>query len=146
MGSWMTGVTIVTAKGAEGRPIGLTATSFTSVSMEPPLVLVCIHKTIGSYEPMMGAEGYAVQILGAEQEALSRKFATGGIDKFADQPVTEGLYGAPLLPGCLATIECRTTERVDAGDHTILIGAVERVSLDEAERKPLGYLRGKYLL
>lgn len=145
MGQWRTGVTIVTGKGAEGRLVGLTATSFTSVSMEPPLVLVCIHKTIGSYAPMMSAEGYAVHILGAEQEALSRKFATGGIDKYADQACTEGLYGAPLLPDALATIECRTVNRVDAGDHTILIGQVERVSLDESGRRPLGYVRGKYV-
>lgn len=145
MGQWRTGVTIVTTKGANGKLAGLTATSFTSVSMEPPLVLVCVHKTIGSYEPMMSADGFAIHILGSEQEALSRKFATGGIDKFADQAYTEGLYGCPILPDALATIECRTANKVDGGDHTIFIGAVERVNLDETGKRPLGYVRGTYV-
>lgn len=145
MGQWRTGVTIVTTKGANGRPAGLTATSFTSVSMDPPLVLACVYKTIGSYEPMMSAEGFAVHILSSEQEALSRKFATGGIDKFADQEQSEGLYGAPILPGALATIECRTVNKVDGGDHTIFIGAVERVSVDESGKRPLGYAGGQYI-
>lgn len=144
MGQFLTGVTIVTAAAQDGTPLGLTVNSFTSVSLDPPLVLFCIDKKAGCYEAMVGAPGYAVHILGGDQADLSNRFAARGTDRFADLTYTRGLHGAPILPGAMALLECRTVQRVDAGDHTILIGQVERLDPGDRARSPLGYLRGRY--
>jgi len=144
LGQFLTGVTIVTAAAQDGTPLGLTVNSFTSVSLDPPLVLFCIDKKAGSHDGMVSAPGYAVHILGGDQADLSNRFAARGIDRFAGLTYTRGLYGAPILPGAMALLECRTVQRVDAGDHTILIGQVERLDPGNRTRKPLGYLRGRY--
>ncbi len=144
MGQFLTGVTIVTAAAPDGTPVGLTVNSFTSVSLDPPLVLFCIDKKAGSYEGMVNAEGYAVHILGGDQVDLANRFAAKGVDRFAGLNYTRGLCGAPILPGAMALLECRTVQRVDAGDHTILIGQVERLDPGSRSRKPLGFLRGRY--
>ncbi|MEW8977619.1 MAG: flavin reductase family protein [Symbiobacterium sp.] len=144
LGQFLTGVTIVTAAAPDGTPVGLTVNSFTSVSLDPPLVLFCIDKRSGSYAALVGAPGYAVHILGSDQAELSQRFATRGADRFAGLTYTRGLYGAPILPGAVALLECRTVQRVDAGDHTILIGQVERLDPGDRTRRPLGYLRGRY--
>ncbi len=144
LGQFLTGVTIVTAEAPDGTPVGLTVNSFTSVSLEPPLVLFCIDKNAGSYEGIVNAQGYAVHILGSDQVDLANRFATRGADRFGGLNYTRGFYGAPILPGALALLECRTVQRVDAGDHTILIGRVERLNPGGRTRKPLGYFRGRY--
>lgn len=143
-GQFLTGVTVVTSRGNDGQPIGLTANSFTSVSLEPPLVLVCIDKRLGSYQTLLDAPGYAVHILSAEQQEISARFATKGADKFAGLETADGLYGVPILPDAITVFECKTVNRVDAGDHTILIGQVERLRTGDTSKKPLGYFRGKY--
>lgn len=143
-GQFLTGVTIVTAKGKDGKQVGFTANSFTSVSLDPPLVLVCLDKKLGSYPAFIESEGFAIHILSQDQEDLSRKFATRGSDKFNGIGFTEGLYGAPIIPDTLAVLQCRTINRVDAGDHTILIGQAEKVNMCEKGRKPLGFFQGKY--
>jgi len=144
LGQFLTGVTIVTAAAPDGRPVGLTVNSFTSVSLDPPLVLFCIDKSAGTYEGVVNAQGYAVHILGGDQVDLANRFAAKGADRFAGINYTRGLHGAPILPGAMALLECRTVQRIDAGDHTILVGQVERLDPGSRDRKPLGYFRGRY--
>jgi flavin reductase ActVB len=119
------GVTIVTARGAAGVPAGFTATGFTSVSLDPPLILVCVGKAASVYDGVVGADAFAVSILRDDQRALAERFATTGIDRFEGVPVRTGdAAGVPLIEGALAHIECRTFARHDAGDHTLLVGHV----------------------
>lgn len=143
-GQFLTGVTIVTAKGEHDELVGFTANSFASVSLDPPLVLVCPDKKLGSYPAFMKAEGFAIHILGHEQEELSTQFAKRGVDKFNGIDHKEGLYGAPIIPGTLAVLQCRAVNKVDGGDHTILIGQVESIGMCEKGRNPLGFFRGQY--
>lgn len=143
-GQFLTGVTVVTSVGSDGQPIGFTANSFSSVSLDPPLVLVCADKRLGQYDALTAAPGYAVHILSEDQEAISTKFAMKGADKFADLAVEEGLHGSPVLPDAIVVMECRTVNQVEAGDHTILIGQVERLRVGDTTKAPLGYFRGRY--
>lgn len=134
LGAFATGVTIVTARArAGGAPVGFTANSFTSVSLEPPLLLVCLAHTARSYRVFREAEGFAVNVLAAEQEAVARLFATPGADKFAATPWHAGVSGAPLIEGCLATFDCAMHQRLTAGDHDILMGRVLAFSRQEGE-------------
>lgn len=143
-GQFLTGVTIVTAVGPDGEKLGLTANSFTSVSLDPPLVLISIDKSLSSYEELMQAEGYAVHILSTEQQELSTLFATRGADKFGSVETRDGLYGAPLLPEAMAVFECKVVERYPGGDHTLLLGHVERLTPGDGTGQPLAYFRGRY--
>lgn len=122
-GAFVTGVTVVTTLGPDG-PVGFTANSFTSVSLVPPLVLVCPAHSASSYGVFCAAGTFAVNILGAEQEPLARLFATRGADRFGATPWTPGQHGAPLLAGCLAAFDCTVESRWPAGDHDILLGRV----------------------
>lgn len=143
-GQFLTGVTVVTARTADGTPVGLTANSFSSVSLDPPLVLVCIDKRIASYQAWVDAPYYAVHVLAEDQEALSTLFATRGADKYGNLQHTEGLGNVPILAGAIAVFQCRTVQQVDAGDHTILIGQVEAMDPGDGSKRPLGFFRGKY--
>lgn len=143
-GQFLTGVTIVTTKGEDGQPVGVTANSFSSVSLDPPLILVCLDKRLVSLPSFLNSKGHAVHVLALEQEEISSRFATRGADKFSGLSHESGLYDAPILPNALVAFECRTHSIVEAGDHVILIGEVERYQTQETERPPLGYLRGKY--
>lgn len=137
-----TGVTVVTTRDANARPSGLTASAFTSVSLEPPLVLVCVDRAAVSH-PSFEAHGwFAVNVLDREQASLSRRFAASGGDKFVDLPYREGLAGLPLLEGVVATLECRLVARHEAGDHTIFVGQVERA--ETRGGRPLVYFQGGY--
>ncbi len=140
--SFATGVTVVTTRDREGRPSGLTASAFTSVSLEPPLVLVCVDHAATAHPDLRERGWFAVNILRREQEGLSRRFAVSGGDKFRDVACHEGRTGLPLLDGALATLECRVVEAHEAGDHTIFIGQVETVSV--AGGQPLVYFHGSY--
>ncbi len=118
------GVTIVAARRATG-PIGFTATGFTSVSLTPPLILVCVAKTASAYDGVVGAELFGVSVLGEAQRWIAERFATSGVDRFAGVSVLAGpVASAPLIDGALAHLECRPHARHDAGDHTLLIGEV----------------------
>ena len=139
-----TGVTIVTTRAADGAAVGVTANSFASVSLEPPLVLVCLAKQIGSYAAFRGARHFAVHVLAESQAALSTRFATRGIDKFAGLDLRLGLGGVPILPGYLALFECAVAQVHDAGDHTIFAGRVERLEVGSRQRPPLAFFRGRY--
>jgi flavin reductase (DIM6/NTAB) family NADH-FMN oxidoreductase RutF/pimeloyl-ACP methyl ester carboxylesterase len=143
MGCFATGVTIITAHAADGRPIGLTANSFTSVSLDPPLLLVCIANNAGSAETLRSIDGFAVNVLQIGQQPVSNLFAGKSEDRFAGTRWEIGEYGAPILPSSLGIFECKRDSLHEAGDHFILVGRVEKASF-EPRRDPLLYFRGKY--
>jgi flavin reductase (DIM6/NTAB) family NADH-FMN oxidoreductase RutF len=141
-GHFATGVAIVTTLNRAGERHGFTANSFTSVSLEPPLVLVCVDKTISSHPPMTEAKGYIFNILTDQQEELARRFATPDIDKFEGVRLGPGEYGAPRIPDCLAYIAARSHSQHDGGDHTIFIG--EATGCEVGKGLPLIFYRGMY--
>lgn len=143
LGCFATGVTVVTAMDADGNPVGLTANSFTSVSLDPPLLLVCIAKTSSSLKLMEKADHFAVNVLQIGQQPVSNVFAKSGEDRFSDTPWQVGQNGAPILTGALVNFECRRHAEHDGGDHVILVGHVERARY-EPRRDPLLYFKGKY--
>jgi crotonobetainyl-CoA:carnitine CoA-transferase CaiB-like acyl-CoA transferase/flavin reductase (DIM6/NTAB) family NADH-FMN oxidoreductase RutF len=141
-GTFPTGVTVVTTRQADGTPRGFTANSFTSVSLEPPLLLVCIAKTAHSCEAFTEAEHFAINVLTEDQKAVSGLFASRSPDKFAETNWHEGHAGVPLLNGSLCTFACARHKLVDAGDHLVLIGQVQ--AHNTTDKQPLGYFRGGY--
>lgn len=126
---WPSGVTVVTTLDLTARPRGFTASSFTSLSMDPPLVLVCLDRGADCRPAFEHARTFAVHILGSEQHELARRFASRDVDKFAGTAVRRGLGGAPLLDGAAARLECRMERSLPGGDHVILVGRVERIVL-----------------
>jgi len=133
LGRFATGVTVVTTRTSAGKLEGLTANSFSSVSLDPPLILWSLRRAAPSFSGFIEASWFAINVLGTHQTSLSRHFATASPDKFADLSWTEGLGGCPLLPDCLARFECRTETIVEAGDHNIFIGRVNRATHREGE-------------
>lgn len=144
LGSFATGVTVVTTRDSAGEPIGLTANSFNSVSLQPPLVLWSLALNALSLPAFSQAEHWVVHILAADQEALSKRFASRGTDKFAGLEFDSGLGGAPLLKGCAARFECRTAFQYEGGDHLIFVGEVER--FERSGAAPLLFHAGSYAL
>ncbi|HEY4369596.1 MAG TPA: flavin reductase [Steroidobacteraceae bacterium] len=144
LGAFATGVTVVTARDAEGSDVGLTANSFNSVSLDPPMVLWSLAKTSRSLPVFMAAEHFAVHILAADQQEISTRFAQRGPDKFAALQVDRGLGDIPLLRECSARFQCRTAFRYEGGDHMIFVGQVE--TFDHLDRPPLLYHSGRYAL
>jgi flavin reductase (DIM6/NTAB) family NADH-FMN oxidoreductase RutF/pimeloyl-ACP methyl ester carboxylesterase len=143
LGCFATGVTVVTAKARDGTRVGLTANSFTSVSMDPPLLLVCPARSAGSMRVLHDAEHFAVNVLHIGQQGVSNIFATGKGDRFAQAECEEWETGAPIVSNSLASFECRKYAEYDGGDHVILVGEVTRVRF-APQRDPLLYFRGKY--
>ena len=143
LGMFATGVTVVTARGADGSPVGLTANSFNSVSLAPPLVLWSLARTAGSMPAFERGSHYAINILAAEQHALAERFASKTGDRFADVPFREGVGGAPVLEGAVAVFECFNRSRYEEGDHVIFVGEVERCSW-RAGVAPLIFHGGRY--
>lgn len=121
-----TGVTIVTARTAQGELVGLTANSFNSVSLDPPLVLWSLARAAGSLAAFSTGSHYAINILAADQKELAERFAARGIDRWAGVAFTGGVAGSPLLSGAAATFECFNRSRYEEGDHVIFVGEVER--------------------
>ena len=142
LGSFATGVTIVTTRAADGRPIGLTANSFNSLSLEPPMVLWALAKSSLSLAAFAAAEYFAVHILAADQQPLANRFATRGAEKFAGLEFDAGPGGVPLLRGCSAVFQCRTAHQYDGGDHTIFVGEV--VGFEHFDRPALAFQGGGY--
>ncbi len=142
-GCFMTGVTIVTTVDAGDEPCGFTANSFTSVSLEPPLVLVNIARTAWGCPIFTGAQGFAVNILAGNQRELSNLFARAGEDKFAQVAWSPGPAGSPIIDGVVAWFDCTLYQQVDAGDHVILIGEVSHYQYNT--HSPLGFCRGAYV-
>jgi flavin reductase (DIM6/NTAB) family NADH-FMN oxidoreductase RutF len=143
LGMFATGVTIVTARAPDGHLIGLTASSFNSVSLAPPLVLWSLAQAASSMEAFRKGSHYAINILAADQQALAQRFATRGLDRFADLDFVEGACGAPLLAGAVATFECFNRSRYVEGDHVIFVGEVEHC-MHRAGVSPLLYHGGKF--
>ena len=138
-----TGVTIVTAIDASGRPIGLTANSFNSVSIEPPLVLWSLSRQAGSMPAFERGSHYAINILAAEQHALAERFASHAIDRFEGVAFSAGPSGAPVLDGAAAVFECFNRSRYEEGDHVIFVGEVERCARRDGTL-PLIFHGGRY--
>ena len=138
-----TGVTIVTARSAAGEPIGLTANSFNSVSIVPPLVLWSLSRQAGSMPTFARGSHYAIHILAADQHALALRFASKDVDRFEGVAFTTGRNGVPLLDGAAATFECFNRSRYDEGDHVIFVGEVEHCER-LAGAQPLIYHGGRY--
>jgi 3-hydroxy-9,10-secoandrosta-1,3,5(10)-triene-9,17-dione monooxygenase reductase component len=141
-GTYATGVTIITTLDLQGENAGLTANSFSSVSLEPPLLLWSLARNANSFAAFMACEGFAVHVLSADQQSLSDRFAKKDDNKFAGLDVGRGLYGVPLIDGCAARFQCRTYARHDAGDHVIFLGQVEE--FDHTDLRPLLYHGGRY--
>ena len=142
LGAFATGVTVVTTLDPCGAPVGFTANSFTSVSLDPPLVLACLARGASSHAAFSAAPGFAVNVLTSAQEPVARAFATRGADKFAAAPWRARETGAPVLDGALAWFDCHTHQRVGAGDHDILIGAV--AAFGRGTGAPLAYWSGRF--
>lgn len=142
-GAFATGVTITTTRDAEGAPVGFTANSFASVSLDPPLLMVCLAETASSFPAFRDAGVFAVNVLGERQREASTRFATRGADKFATVPWQPAASGAPLIDGSVAWFDCRTERIVPAGDHAILLGRVTAFGCTDGA--PLGYCRGAYV-
>jgi flavin reductase (DIM6/NTAB) family NADH-FMN oxidoreductase RutF len=142
LGSFGTGVTIITAADSEGKPYGLTCNSFASVSLNPPLVLWSLLLYSSSLNVFQNASHFAVNVLGTSQQALASKFAKSADDKFVGVDWTPGLGQAPLLAGSVAGFQCRSVNRYYGGDHVIFLGAVEAYSYNQQE--PLLFLRGSF--
>ncbi|MEZ5681722.1 MAG: flavin reductase family protein [Erythrobacter sp.] len=142
LGSFVTGVTIVTARDAAGEPFGLTANSFNSVSLDPPMVLWSLSLMSGTLPVFRDAESWAVHVLSADQQAMSDRFARAGADKFAGLDPVDGPEGAPLIEGYAARFGCRARFEYEGGDHAIFLGEV--VDFDRREAEPLIYHGGRY--
>ena len=143
LGCFATGVTIVTCIDDEGRPVGLTANSFTSVSLDPPLLLVCIHNRARCAPALLAAEHFAVNVLQTGQQPASIRFATKEEDRFGVTPWSTGETGAPVLMDSLGVFECARHAVHEGGDHHILVGRVVRANFDPS-LDPLLFFRGRY--
>jgi flavin reductase (DIM6/NTAB) family NADH-FMN oxidoreductase RutF len=143
LGMFATGVTIVTARTADGQAIGLTANSFNSVSLTPPLVLWSLARAAASMAVFSAGSHYAINVLAADQMELAERFATRGVDRFGGVAFEEGVGGAPLLHGAAATFECFNRSRYEEGDHVIFVGEVERCA-HRIGASPLLFHGGRY--
>ena len=141
-GRFATGVTIATVLDAQGAPHGLTVSSFTSVSLDPPLVLICLGHAVTVIEAFRKAPHFGINVLKAEQRHLSERFARKGFDRFDGVAWERGATGSPLLPGVLAAIECAVHERFTSGDHDILVGRMVQARIDDGS--PLIYYASGY--
>ncbi|HEX9107403.1 MAG TPA: flavin reductase family protein [Longimicrobiales bacterium] len=143
LGHWGTGVAVVTTRLPDGRPWGLTANAFASVSLQPPLVLVCVDLTSDTHAGLRAAGFFAVSVLAAEQERIARRFADGDVvDKFEGIAWRAEATGAPVLEDVTAWVDCRVEAEHPAGDHSIFVGEV--VAGDAGGAAPLLYYRGGY--
>lgn len=143
LGRFATGVTIVTALTADKKPIGVTISSFNSVSLEPPLILWSLSRNSPKLEAFRQASHYAINVLAADQRGLSNRFASRTEDRFADVAVHPGLSEMPLIDGCCAWFECTHEAHYPGGDHLIFIGRVERFAQGHAT-SPLVFFDGAY--
>jgi flavin reductase (DIM6/NTAB) family NADH-FMN oxidoreductase RutF len=142
LGKFLTGVTVVTTIDQHDVPVGFTANSFTSVSLEPPLVLVCLAQSAGLASVFRRASSFAINILSVEQEVISNSFARKDADRFAQVNWQSKVTGSPIIEGCAAWLDCEMYEKIIAGDHIILIGKIQ--GAEKTTRHPLGYYQGRY--
>ncbi len=142
MGHFATGVTVITTMDKSGTPFGLTANAFTSLSLNPPLVLICIDKGVQCYPYFEESKIFAVNVLSEDQEELSRRFATKGIEKFTDVKWHKGHHGVALLDGAIGYIECKVVHSYEGGDHTVYVGEI--LNATASGGRPLIFFKGKY--
>lgn len=142
-GQFATGVTIVTVRDGGGAPRGITMNSFSSVSLDPPLVLFCLGRAADNFDDFLDATSYAVNLLGQDQQELSVRFANSRPDPWAGVPWDEGLTGAPLLRDRIAALECRPDAQHEGGDHVIIVAQVEQAYAGNGA-PPLVYWRSVY--
>ena len=141
-GKFATGITIVTVIGPDGLPHGMTVNSFTSVSLEPPLVLVCIDRKATILPKLQSARDFGINVLAEDQQDLSTQFARRGLDRFDAVPWSAGELGVPLIDGALAHYECSVASLTEGGDHLIFIGEVQRLQCFAG--RPLLYYESGY--
>lgn len=142
LGRFATGVTVITTTDAAGHDFGMTVSAFSSVSLQPPLVLVCIEHSASAHDALVAAEAFVVNILASTQEPLARHFAAQGTIRFTGVGFARSDRGAPVLDGVLAHVECRRTAVYDGGDHSIILGETEHAAIGDGE--PLLYYRGGF--
>jgi flavin reductase (DIM6/NTAB) family NADH-FMN oxidoreductase RutF len=142
LGSFTSGVTVVTIKSADGALHGITVSAFSSVSLEPPLVLICVDKRASIHEHLKEGCHFAVNVLAQDQQEVSRRFSSRDVDRFNGTVYREGQTGSPLIDGAIAYVECRIVHAYPGGDHTIFVGQVEASGASEGT--PLAYFRGSY--
>ena len=143
MGSYPTGVCAITATGADGKPIGMVVGTFTSVSLDPPLVGFLPDKSSSTWPLIEQAGHFCVNVLGSDQQATCRQLAARGADKFAGLEWSSSMHGLPVIAGCIARIECRIHQVVEAGDHWFVLGAVLHLEVTRDE-DPMLFHRGRY--
>lgn len=143
LGSFATGITIISSIGRRGEPIGLTANSFNSVSLDPPLVLFSLARNANTWREFLSTHYFAVNILSTQQQSLSNRFAQPMTDKWAGIDYETWETGCPILNGCLANFECEYRYTHDGGDHVIFVGEVLKMRC-QADGEPLIYFRGRY--
>ncbi|MCO8168709.1 flavin reductase family protein [Pseudomonas sp. 21LCFQ02] len=142
LGQFATGVTVITTRTADGRNVGMTANSFSSVSLDPPLVLWSLARSALSMNDFLGASHFAINILGADQHEISGQFARPATDKFAGVPYALGKADMPVLDDVVAVLVCRNVTQYEGGDHLIFIGEIEQYRYSGAE--PLVFHAGRY--
>jgi flavin reductase ActVB len=142
LGRFPSGVTVVTTKAPDGSDSGMTVSAFSSVSLQPPLVLICIEKSASAYQALTNSSGFVVNILSAGQEQIARRFAIVDIDRFEGIGYSRSQNGFAVLDDVMGVIECNTCTQHDAGDHTIIVGEVEAARAGTGS--PLLYYRGGY--
>jgi flavin reductase ActVB len=142
MSQLVTGVTIVTARGSRGRAVGITASSVTSLSLDPPMLLVCVGRDAEIHDALLAAERFGVNVLAAGQRELARRFADRERQHLDDAEVVASPGGVPVIPGALARIECRRQIDVSGGDHIIVTGTLEWSEVEDG--RPLCYFHGDY--
>lgn len=142
-GCFTTGVTVVTTRSADGKPVGFTANSFASVSLDPPLALTSIDFKSNSLPHMEASKVFAVNVLHVDQQDIARKFTAKDGDRFSGVELETWSLGVPILKGCMANFEMETHHAFDAGDHRVILGRILKVRYDP-DHEPLVFLRGKY--
>jgi len=143
LGTFATGVTIVTTLTKDKQLVGVTANSFSSVSLEPPIVLWSLKKNSPSLQAFDHSGRFAVNVLALDQTELSKRFASPIPDKFSTVAYIEGIGGLPLIENCVATFQCKTHQRIEAGDHILYLGEVE--AFDHQDHPTLMFCKGKYM-
>ena len=142
LGRFPTGVTVITTRDTDGKRVGLTANSFSALSLDPPLVIWSIVRKSASLPGFLASGHFAINVLASDQSALSHRFATPSDDKFNGLELREGYGGSPLLPGTLASFECKTEQTIQGGDHLLFVGRVQKIRFRNGE--PLIFNAGKY--
>jgi flavin reductase (DIM6/NTAB) family NADH-FMN oxidoreductase RutF len=144
VGCFATGITVITTVDEDKNPVGLTANSFTSLSLDPPMVLFCIDRTVASFDAFHANRHFAVNILSSAQQEVSQRFAKSGPEKWSGVEFETWGSGCPILTDCIANLECEIESVYEGGDHVIMIGIVRQMASRDGDMDPLLYFRGKY--